>query len=129
VPESIECLRASLKARSVTPLRPYAHDRLHSLVWPWKLKEAAEASIIRELNPKVAVIDAASKLNLGDQINGKMIEGFSTNPLPPKRLEADSSSHRGQFTEASDFVYCYVHYTYYQLTAPPRLLLLTMGLV
>jgi hypothetical protein len=104
------------------------HDTLHCLVWPWKLKEAAQASIIEELEPKVAVIDAASKLNLGDQINGKQIEGFATKAFSPARVEPDSGRHRGQFTEASGFVYCEVRSTYYVLPLA-RLLLLPMGLV
>jgi hypothetical protein len=104
------------------------HDTLHCLVWPWKLKEAAQASIIEELEPKVAVLESTSKLNLGDQINGKQIEGFATKAFSPARVGPDSGRHRGQFTEASGFVYCEVRSAYYVLP-PPRLLLLPMGLV
>lgn len=125
--ESLECQRASIKARNVRQLFPYKHTRLDQQVWPWKLQESAEAVITRELDPKRAVLEPTSKLNLGDQINGKMIEGFSTHSIPRPEKGADSSSHRGQFSEATGYVHCWVSYTYYPLQ-PPRLLL-TAGLI
>ena len=127
MPDSIECKKANLKARSVNPLPPYLEPRLNGLAWPWKLKEAAQATITLELDPKAAVIDPASKLDVGEQINGKQIEGFSTKKLSPARVEPDSSRHRGQFTEASGFVYCSVRSSYYEL--PSHLLLLPFGLI
>jgi len=125
--ESLECQRAVIKARNILQLMPYRHTKLNDPVWPWKLKESAEAVIEQELEPKKAVLDPTSKLNLGDQINGKMIEGFSTHSIPRPEVRTDSSKHRGQFSVATGYVHCWVRYTYYQLPVPR--LLLTAGLI
>ena len=125
--ESLECQKALIKARNVRQLMPYTHTKLNERVWPWKLQESAEAVIEEELNPKRARIEPTSKLNLGDQINGKMIEGFSTNSIPRPEVRTDSSSHRGQFSVASGFVFCRVSYIYRQIQ-PPRFML-TAGLI
>jgi len=123
MPESLECQKALIKARKINPLRPSFNAVLNALVFNWKLQETAEAAIEKELDPKRAVIEPTSKLNRGDHINGKMIEGFSTQPISRAQVGADSSRHRGQFSVASGFVFCRVGYLYYQLQ-PPRLLLL-----
>jgi hypothetical protein len=125
--ELLECQKALIKARNIVQLMPYRHAKLNEQVWPWKLKESAEAVIEQELSPKKAVLDPTSKLNLGDQINGKMIEGFSTHSIPRPEVRTDSSSHRGQFSVASGFVFCRVSYIYRQIQ-PPRFML-TAGLI
>lgn len=120
--DSIECKKAFIKARRVNPGRPSTNASLKCLVYSWKLQESAQAEIAQELDPKVAIIDPASKLDLGHKISGKLIEGFSTKLPAPARVGPDSSRHRGQFSEASGFVYCKVQYPYYELS-PLRLLL------
>jgi hypothetical protein len=125
--ELLECQKALIKARNIVQLMPYRHAKLNEQVWPGKLKESAEAVIEQELSPKKAVLDPTSKLNLGDQINGKMIEGFSTHSIPRPEVRTDSSSHRGQFSVASGFVFCRVSYIYRQIQ-PPRFML-TAGLI
>lgn len=113
--ESIECEEAKLKARRTNPLFPTNNEKLKCRVWPWKLNEAAVAEILTELNPKVAIIDANSRLDAGDRIVGKIIEGFSTRPIPPPAVRPDSGRHRGQFSIASGFVYCKVLARYYDI--------------
>lgn len=122
MPDSLECQRALIKARKINPLRPSTNAVLNALVYNWKLQFAAEAVIEEELTPKRTKIQSTSKLDLGDQIDGKMIEGFSTHPISRPEVRADSGRHRGQFSEASGFVFCQVSYTYYELPVP-RLLL------
>ena len=108
LPKSIECQKARLKARKINVLFPEVHEVLNCLVYNYKLQRSALAEILKELNPKKPILDKDSLLNLGDKITGKIIECISTKPINNIEVKPDSSKHRGQFSEASGYVYCKV---------------------
>jgi len=114
-PESIECQKAGIKARRINPLLPHTHDILNCFVYVYKLQEAAVAEIWEELNPKTYRLDENSLLDLGAMICGRIIECISTKPIRRPRIKANSSRHRGQFSEASGYAYCKVISRYYDI--------------
>lgn len=114
--QSIECQKAWVKGRQTVLLRPETNETLGEMVYPIKLKEGARAEIYKELKPKKARIDPRSKLDQGDKVVGKIILGLATDPIRPHKVKNDSSTHRGQFTLISGFVYCAVTALCYDLS-------------
>ncbi len=113
--DSIECEEAQLKARRVNPLFPYRHEKLQCMVFPWKYQESAVAIILKELYPKVAIIDSNSALDAGNRVVGKIIEVLATRQIPRPQVQAHSSRHRAQFSIAAGFVYCKVIARYFDI--------------
>jgi hypothetical protein len=109
-PASIECDGAFFKTRKLTLKIPmtntYPTLRV-SILYRFVMERNSEASITKELKPKVAIFDNNSMLNQGDGIRGECISGKSIRPIRKDDLtvEKGSGSHRAGFLNVNGFVY------------------------
>lgn len=112
-PNSIECKKAKLTFKKFNIQRPSIDSVLKKLVYNFKLSQGAVAVVTKELKPKTAKIDSNSMLDLGSQIRGKILEGFSTDLIRSPDVVPFSGKHQAQNTYASGFVFCRIFISFY----------------
>lgn len=110
VPSSIECLSGFIKTRSINPLVPQKNNypEIKSIIlYRFKLDRNCEAHISKELDPKKAIVDTKSMLNVADGVKGDMISGFSTQAIKQDKavIKKGSSTHQAQYISISGFLY------------------------
>lgn len=106
--DCIECQEALIQAKRINTNLPKKDPVLKKLVYIYKLQRGASATIAKELNPKIALLDSDSMLNEGDVIRGRVINCKTTRPFPRETVQHASGRHKGQFITAREYVFCKV---------------------
>lgn len=96
-PASIECNGFTIIARKITPQLPIKN--LYSKIkgptlYRYKLELNCETHIVKELSPKIAIIDEKSMLNLDDGLKGSVITGLSTTMIGMNKAKLVNASGR-----------------------------------
>jgi hypothetical protein len=99
-PAAIEGSEILIAAQKISPRGDPILIMDNRMVFPLKASIRAVGTITRESNPKVAQIRDYSDLNLGDEVSGRILWGFSSLPLQRGDIrigeEGRTSSHSGQ---------------------------------
>lgn len=105
IPASIECLKANLKFRKIVVYRPCHNEKLNKQTYRYKCERDSSAFITKELEPKIALINPSSLLDLNDGIRGKTIFVLTILPIGKPRVEKGSGRHKAQYYETNDFTF------------------------
>jgi hypothetical protein len=99
-PAAIEGSEILITSQKICPRGDPKLTTGNRMVFPISASIRAVGTITSESNPKVAKIRDYSDLNLGDEISGKNLWGFSSSPLQRGDIriggEGRTSSHPGQ---------------------------------
>jgi len=96
--DSIECAQADLSFRRIAIKRPPEKHPVLGLLYRFKLTINGKACINKELDPKKAIINANSHLNIGDEVQGNILLILTQKALKKSDydIERGSSTHRIQ---------------------------------
>ena len=99
-PAAIEGMGILIIAQKISPIGAPTLTTADIMVFPLQASRRALGKITSESNPKVAQVRAYSDLNLGDEISGRNLWGFSSLPLTKDDINVGgagrTSSHSGQ---------------------------------
>jgi len=97
--DSIECEKANLVFRKITPKLPPKPDSKLGTLYKFKLEIDGAAHIHEELSPKKALLDMTSHLEKDDCVKGNTLLLLTTNALKKTgyKIGKGSSKHSAQF--------------------------------
>jgi hypothetical protein len=99
-PAAIEGKEILVTALKISPSGAPSLTTANKIVFPLQASRRAVGTITCEIDPKVAQIRTYSDLNLGDEISGLNLWGFSSHPLKKGDIiggeDGRSRSHPGQ---------------------------------
>jgi hypothetical protein len=111
--ESIECKKAGLIAKRINPYPPQFHSILKKTIFEYKLQRGAIAEILQELEPKRAILNPESMLDLHDKIRGEIIDCLATNVISREEVRSFSGRHRAKYSSIKGYVYCRILRTFF----------------
>ncbi len=119
VGESIECESAKIIFRKIIPVKLVRLDSVKKSFFKHECDRNSTAEILKELNPKIAIINKVeieplkkgSNLDSGDQIASDGITVYHESKIPLKPDiggEGRTSTHTGQFVITKNFTYAVI---------------------
>jgi hypothetical protein len=106
---SIECQKSHVAARKISNpvlvIIPGINGVNQHRLFKYKTGIRSVAKIVEELDPKNAIIDIASNLDLNDEIEGPILEIYTIKREKAKIVSNYSHVHSIQSIDFSDFTY------------------------
>lgn len=110
--EKIECQQSDIIAKKIIPSVPQNHPKI-GLSIKYKCKRDGSAEIMKELEPKIPIVDEKSNLNINDKLQANELFFIVKNikKLNPAKVGGHTGRHSSQVVKTK-------HYTYAEISKP-----------